>query len=273
MERGRFFDADCVPHNRTSIHGWRYLPVSAPHCGRFWGRELEVEAGDVYQNCTIALLPSLSCVTIKIRVRANTKQFIPCDVASLLLQAAGGGVASAKSHAEEDPTLGNNIMIAGLAFQVATLTAFIVLSLDFAIRTYRRQKAMGESAFDQNPVLVQLRKSTAFRGFVAALTLATICIFWRSVYRVAELAQGWTGDLIKRQNLFIAFEGVMVVVAVLALNAFHPAVCFQGKVADAESAAGHGIDNDADQIHLQNVRQKNATADGAAVSSNGSDTV
>lgn len=118
-------------------------------------------------------------------------------------------------------------MVAGLTIQVFTLLVFMVLCLDFAIRTYRRHNALGDSAFNQNPHFVALRSDWKFKGFLAALTLATICIFWRSVYRVVELGQGWTGDLIRQQNYFIGFEGVMVVIACLALNAFHPAVCFK----------------------------------------------
>ena len=124
-------------------------------------------------------------------------------------------------------------MIAGLAFQVVTLFAFICFSLDFAFRVYSRHRSLGASSMDQAPALIALRGSSAFKGFLAALALATICIFWRSVYRVAELAQGWDGALIKKQNLFIAFEGVMVIVAVLALNVFHPAVCFGSKMQKA----------------------------------------
>lgn len=117
-------------------------------------------------------------------------------------------------------------MVAGLAFQVATLFVFMVLCGDFAMRTRRRYKSLGEAAFDQNPHFVTLRHSTKFKGFLAALALATICIFWRSVYRVAELAEGWSGSLIKRQWLFVGFEGVMVIVACLALNLFNPAFAF-----------------------------------------------
>lgn len=118
-------------------------------------------------------------------------------------------------------------MVAGLAFQVLTLLIFMILCLDFGLRTRRRFLTMGEAAFDQNPIYVSLRGSWKFKGFLAALTLATVCIFWRSVYRVVELGEGWTGHLIQQQNLFIAFEGVMVIVACLALNAFHPAICFK----------------------------------------------
>jgi hypothetical protein len=119
-------------------------------------------------------------------------------------------------------------MVAGLAFQVFTLLIFMILCADFALRTIRRYKSMGESAFDQNPQFIAARNSIKFKGFLVALTLATICIFWRSVYRVAELAEGWTGHLIKQQWLFVGFEGVMVIVACFALNVFNPAFAFPG---------------------------------------------
>jgi len=163
----------------------------------------------------------------RISPEAYTRIFIPCDLASLFLQAAGGGIASAKSHANEDPSLGNNIMIAGLAIQVFTLFIFMCLCTDFALRTYKRYKSMGEDAFDQSPIFKHLREGRRFKLFLGALTLATICIFWRSTYRVVELGEGWTGHLIKQQWLFVGFEGVMVIVACLALNIFNQAFTFK----------------------------------------------
>lgn len=118
-------------------------------------------------------------------------------------------------------------MIAGLSFQVLTLFVFMALCVDFSLRTYKRYKSLGQDAFDQNPIFIQTRGSWKFKGFVCALALATICIFWRSVYRVAELSEGWTGNLIRRQPLFIGFEGVMVIVACFALNLFNPAFAFK----------------------------------------------
>ena len=116
-------------------------------------------------------------------------------------------------------------MVAGLAFQVLTLLMFQLLCLDFMLKTVRRMKAMGDSALD--PTHAKLRGSTKFRLFLVALGLATLCIFIRSIYRVAELGEGWEGALIKNQHLFIGFEGAMVIVAVLVLNMFHPGYCFR----------------------------------------------
>lgn len=162
----------------------------------------------------------------RIKPLSYPRIFIPCDLASLLLQAAGGGLASSASHQDKDPTAGNNIMIAGLSVQVFTLAVFIILALDFAIRTIRRTRELGgQNALD--PTHAKLRSSWTFKGFLIALSFATLCIFTRSVYRVAELSEGWNGHLIKTQKYFIGLEGAIIGAAVLALNAFHPGLCFR----------------------------------------------
>jgi len=183
-------------------------------------------AGGIYL-CLRRIVYAFGPENSRISPEAYTRIFIPCDLVSLLLQAAGGGLASAASHSNKSPDTGDNIMVAGLAFQVLTLLIFMMLCVDFAVRTRRRYRSMGQDAFDQNPIYVTLRGSWRFKGFIAALTLATICIFWRSVYRVAELGEGWTGNLIRHQWLFLGFEGVMVIVACFALNLFNPAFAFK----------------------------------------------
>ncbi|KAM7189780.1 RTA1 domain containing protein [Naviculisporaceae sp. PSN 640] len=172
-----------------------------------------------------------------IRPEMYTRIFIPCDVISLVLQAVGGAMASIASHNGESVETGDNIMIAGLAFQVATLLVFMACSLDFAIRVYNRSRKLGSSAFDQSDLARKTRNSWLFKGLLGALALSTICIFWRSVFRVAELSGGWEGELMGRQDLFIGFEGVMIVVACFALNVFHPSVCFKEMM---EGAGGFG---------------------------------
>lgn len=187
----------------------------------------------------------------RIKAKSYPRIFIPCDVISLLLQAAGGGIASAASHQNKNPDVGDNIMVAGLAFQVLTLLIFMCLAADFAYRTMTRYKRLGaDSAFDQSHDA--LRRSKRFRGFLIALSFATICIFTRSVYRVAELSEGWNGHLIKTQKYFIGLEGAIVSAAVLALNLFHPGFCFRegdtvrkafgfGKRANAQGAPNEKV--------------------------------
>ncbi|KAL1609508.1 Mitochondrial import inner membrane translocase subunit Tim17-A [Nothophoma quercina] len=175
--------------------------------------------------CLSRIVSTFGTENSRIKPLSYPRIFIPCDVASLVLQALGGGIASAKTHQNEDPTVGNNIMIAGLAFQVLTLLIFIILALDFATRTVGRIRKLGQDALD--PRHAKLRNSWQFKGFLVALSLATLCIFTRCVYRVAELSEGWSGHLIKTQRYFIGLEGAVVVAAVLALNIFHPGLCFR----------------------------------------------
>lgn len=134
-------------------------------------------------------------------------------------------MASVASHKDESPNIGDHIMVAGLTFQVVTLLMFQLLCLDFTIKTLRRMRTMADAACD--PTHKALRGSAKYRLFLVALGLATFCIFIRSIYRVAELSEGWEGALIKNQHLFIGFEGAMVIVAVLVLNIFHPGYCFR----------------------------------------------
>jgi RTA1 like protein len=143
------------------------------------------------------------------------------------LQGVGGGIASVAWKENTSMVTGDNIMIAGLSFQVFTLLIFIICSIDFLINTMRRYRKFGDEAFSQHASKVAVRGSWMFKGFVAALSLATICIFWRSVYRIAELSNGWSGPLMYKQDLFIGLEGVLIAVACVALNIFHPNVCFK----------------------------------------------
>ncbi|KAK1837047.1 putative sphingoid long-chain base transporter RSB1 [Podospora conica] len=184
-------------------------------------------AGGVYL-CLRRIVYAFGPENSRIKPELYTRFFIPCDVISLVLQATGGALASTASHNNQPTTTGDRIMIAGLSFQVLTLLLFILAAGDFALRVHRRRAALGDAAaLDQSAAAVATRRSRRFRGLLAALALATVCIFWRSVFRVAELSQGWDGPLMKRQGMFIGFEGVLILVACLGLNVFHPSFCFR----------------------------------------------
>ncbi|KAF1816639.1 putative sphingoid long-chain base transporter RSB1 [Eremomyces bilateralis CBS 781.70] len=171
---------------------------------------------------------SISSAASPIPARYYPRIFIPCDVASLLLQAIGGGIAASASHSDRDPTAGNNIMIAGLAFQVFTMLMFIIFSLVFAWRVYSLMRSQGaDAALEQGAGLATLRSSFKFKAFIVTLSFATLCIFTRCVYRVAELSEGWDGRLISTQRYFIGLEGAVIAAGIVALNLFHPGMCFQ----------------------------------------------
>lgn len=85
------------------------------------------------------------------------------------------------------------------------------------------------SRSSSQPISSSLPKSLLFRSFLAALCVATVTIFIRSVFRVAELSGGFHGPLANHQISFMILEGAMVCTACLGLTLLHPGLCFQGE--------------------------------------------
>ncbi|KAK8923361.1 Sphingoid long-chain base transporter RSB1 [Metarhizium anisopliae] len=152
--------------------------------------------------------------------RTYTIIFVTCDVISLVLQATGGAFAASDGDASLKQT-GVNVMIAGLSFQVASLLTFIVLSADFWWRLRGTNGGYEQKA-------MKLKTSTMFRAFPWATGIATIAIFIRCVYRLAELQEGFAGKLANDEVLFMIFEGPMIMLAAIAMTIFHPGFCFKG---------------------------------------------
>ena len=61
------------------------------------------------------------------------------------------------------------------------------------------------------------------------LAIATLAIFTRSIFRVAELNGGFHSALANNEVAFMVLEGVMLVIALLALTILHPGICFDGQ--------------------------------------------
>jgi hypothetical protein len=160
--------------------------------------------------------------------------FITCDIFSIILQGAGGALASvATGPGDNLMDIGDNLMITGLAFQVFTLLVFGLLAGEYALRVHRNQNSL-------NPATYQLRRSRKFRAFLIALGVSYSVILIRCIYRVAEMAGGWGNAIMQNEPSFIVLDSLMCVVATLALNALHPGMCFDyrgTKVQRGEKAA------------------------------------
>jgi hypothetical protein len=134
----------------------------------------------------------------RIRLVWYTRFFINCDIASLSLQGAGGGVASSATK-QRTMDLGNRLMLIGLIFQMVFLLLFALACADIAIRAQKYKSW-------RNPAYSKLRATTRFRGFLWALLVAFVSIFIRCVYRVIELGGGWNNRLMREETPFIILE-------------------------------------------------------------------
>ncbi|KAF7547942.1 hypothetical protein G7046_g8849 [Stylonectria norvegica] len=160
--------------------------------------------------------------------------FIPCDVVSLVLQATGGGLSCVGGN-RAAIARGANISLGGLCFQVVTLVVFCGLFIDYVVNAARSTS--------------QHRLTKNIRMFLAFLFLSTIFILTRCAYRIVELQKGYFSAMFRDENLFIGLESVVMCVAVLLLNAGHPAYAFgkehssKGRESPSESVANENNDD------------------------------
>ncbi|KAK3312972.1 parasitic phase-specific protein PSP-1 [Apodospora peruviana] len=149
--------------------------------------------------------------------------FIPVDILSLVLQATGGALSSVL----DNPDIGVWTSMAGLILQVVTLLIFVSLFVDYVVR-YIRQASL-------EPRL------KIFLGFLFG---SIILILVRCAYRIAELREGYDGELIHEEVSFMILESLMVLLAVFCLHVGHPGIAFGVKVKGSKDEKEMGSGGD-----------------------------
>ncbi|KZT64813.1 RTA1-domain-containing protein [Daedalea quercina L-15889] len=145
-----------------------------------------------------------------------TLVFVSCDIAALITQAVGGATAATAVNQNNSPDKGGHVMLGGIVFQMASITIYMALAAEFILRFLWKSPVRAADAspvypFDRNAKLM-----------LAGLTLSSLCIYVRSVYRTIELANGWTGYVIHTQRYFDWLDGGMICLAIFVVNIFHP---------------------------------------------------
>ncbi|KAG8732328.1 hypothetical protein FRC12_019332 [Ceratobasidium sp. 428] len=150
--------------------------------------------------------------------------FITADVSALVIQAVGGALASI-ADTLEGANQGSHIMLAGIIIQLVAVVLFTLLGVEFVTRYSRNRPAR------KVPVSVE-QEFQKFSGWDAVsrgvvwmlvgLTIATVFIVIRSVYRTIELTDGWNGTIISTEKWFNWFDGMPIFVAMATFNVFHP---------------------------------------------------
>lgn len=207
-----------------------------------WSARLQSHFGDgvtlytpyVTQLCTTVLAPTplvaanfvilgqiisrLGQQYSRLSAKWYTIIFVSCDFVALVIQALGGAVASTAASKNTDPRPGSNLMLAGIVFQLVAITVYMLLAAEFILRSvYDRPIKAGDSNGRRNADMDRKMKA-----MLAALAISSVCIYIRSYYRTIELADGWTGVVIRTQWLFNVFDAAMIVIAMVTINVLHP---------------------------------------------------
>ncbi|KAJ7641551.1 RTA1-like protein [Roridomyces roridus] len=141
--------------------------------------------------------------------------FTSCDIFALVVQGAGGGIASG-AHTVSGTQLGSNIMLGGIIFQFVAIIAYAALASDFFWHYSKDRPVHADVTRDRG--CFELKMKT----MVGALAFSTLVLFIRSIYRIIELAGGWHGRIIQTEVYFNVLDGGMVVLAIVVINLAHP---------------------------------------------------
>ncbi|KAJ3555590.1 hypothetical protein NM688_g2490 [Phlebia brevispora] len=164
--------------------------------------------------------------------RWYSRIFLSCDIIALTVQGLGGGIAASAQGAQQQKTLnlGSNIMLGGILFQLAAMMTFIFLVVEYFTRFFSNQplrpKPEEPKSFKDDAsvmTLVEARPWTPRTKLMSAsIALCMFFLLVRSIYRTAELADGWDGKIISTEVLFNFFDGAMVVLTMYTLIFLHP---------------------------------------------------
>ncbi|KAL1743535.1 RTA1 like protein-domain-containing protein [Schizophyllum fasciatum] len=161
--------------------------------------------------------------------------FCTCDVVSLVVQGAGGGIAaSADDH--DGAELGGNIMLGGIAFQLAVIVLFTLFAIEFLWRYLSDRPHPKAAAASSASTLTPPRGALTLllKLVIACLSISTVLLGIRAVYRLIELSDGWNGTIITTEVWFNVFDAAMVVVAMYCVNFLHPGWLLREPVAEIQ---------------------------------------
>lgn len=147
--------------------------------------------------------------------------FCTCDVVSLLIQGAGGGIASSASNKGQDPAVGGNLMLGGIIFQTSVILIFALCCLEYTIR-YCKRRPIRQPEYGSSTDTDRGEFTKDLKIMVSALVFITTILFIRAIYRTIELADGWTGRIITTERYFIVLDAIMIVLGMYTLNIIHP---------------------------------------------------
>jgi hypothetical protein len=119
---------------------------------------LFVAAGNylIIGRLIISVLPLGSQKILGIRPTRITKTFVGCDVLSFLIQVSGSGIASSNNWTGNVESIGVDVLIVGLATQLATILVFGVIVAIFFKKAIRDNEARTDAPVGWKKVLAAI---------------------------------------------------------------------------------------------------------------------
>jgi hypothetical protein len=142
--------------------------------------------------------------------------YLVVDFVTLLVQVMGGVLASSKDPVSQPPLCwatrssiqatglnGTNLMLGGIAAQLATMVVFAAVFVWFFTKT---DTWAGLSLGGPNARFTWLLVGTA---------VCSVLVITRGIYRTVELADGFNGSIAHNQSLLIFFDALLMLLVLL----------------------------------------------------------
>lgn len=142
------------------------------------------------------------------------------DIRELTAFYAGGGIMA--SGTPSNLSLGEKIVIVGLIIQILFFGFFIVVSVIIHLR------------MSTHPTTASLSLHISWRKYLYSLYVVSTLVMIRSIFRVAEFAQGTNGTLLRHEYYLYIFDATLMFTLMVTLNIIHPGVIstlVRGKIA------------------------------------------
>ena len=133
--------------------------------------------------------------------------FITSDVIATITQVVGAALIGAAESDNKPSDKANHILLAGLVYQVFTFLLFLVLLFVFLSKARK------------------VAASTAAGGlmqFSGAIVASSLLVYLRTIFRLAETAEGVGGYASTHEAFFGALEFAPIVISILILGWWHP---------------------------------------------------
>ena len=193
---------------------------------------LFVGAGDylLISRLCLRVLPPHHTHIYKIPVAKLTRIFVICDIVTFLIQVSGSGIASSNNWEGDTVKIGEDVLIAGLALQLATFTFFFAIVAQFHMLT-RGVEGIREGAGNGwRRILLAVYVSSGL--IIVSAPWLTMecktdkCMQIRCIYRLVEFALGIFGYPFTHEWMFYVLECLPMLPAILVFCVWHPGAYF-----------------------------------------------
>ena len=141
-----------------------------------------------------------------IPMRLITKLYVSCDIITFLIQGGGAGLMAKGDQA----SIGQDIVLAGLALQIVTFVVFLGTAIIF----HRRM--------NQYPTQIILYENVPWKTHLNSLYVISAMIFVRSIFRIIEYGLGDDGYLLSNEWPNYIFDAVPMLIAMVCFTVWHP---------------------------------------------------